>query len=653
MTRTLLAFIALASAALAGPLIQDARLTGSATVAAAAAISFANTSQLVLPTGATFTLFGTSITTYAELRTAAGLAIGTNVQAYDADLTTYAGITPSANVQTLLAAADFAAMRTSLGLVIGTNVQAYDADLTTYAGITPSANVQTLLGSANFAAFRTSVLPAMAGQTLKVLRVNAGETDYELATLTPGAMATDAIWDAAGDLVQGTGANTAARLALGTAGQVLKVNGGATAVEWGTVAGTGDFVGPASSTDNAVVRFDLGTGKLGQNSVVIIGDTGNVTGLGTLNTHTIPGGTSTFATLGANNAFTGANSFTTGDGETTTIVNTSSDGSNSLSIDMTGISGSPGLAINLVGSLFYVQADGFLSAASFAVAGDSNFTGNLNLCLGSGKVATIGGGATASEFRFLEPSGSGTNYSSFSAQVQSANIDYKWPASIGTTGQVLAGTVSGTQRTLEWVTVGGSVATDAIFDAKGDLAVGTGADTSDKLAVGSNGKILEADSAQSTGLKWVTGGGAVQVVTASTAATASHTTAIPRDDTIPQSTEGSEALTVTITPTSASNKVRIDGVIHIARSTGNAIAYAIFRDSGADAIATFEIESAGVTQPFAAPIHFIDAPATTSAVTYKVRYGAASGTCYLNQSSTGRLYGGTTLTVLTATEVKP
>ena len=94
---------------------------------------------------------------YAAVRTLLALTIGTDVQAYDADLTTYAGITPSANVQTLLGSANFSAARTNLGLAIGTDVQAYDADLTTYAGITPSANIQTLLGAANFAAARSSL----------------------------------------------------------------------------------------------------------------------------------------------------------------------------------------------------------------------------------------------------------------------------------------------------------------------------------------------------------------------------------------------------------------------------------------------------------------------------------------------------------------
>ena len=49
---------------------------------------------------------------------------------------------------------------------------------------------------------------------------------------------------------------------------------------------------------------------------------------------------------------------------------------------------------------------------------------------------------------------------------------------------------------------GGSVATDAIWDAKGDLAVGTGANTASRLAVGTDGKQIYADAAESTGLRW-------------------------------------------------------------------------------------------------------------------------------------------------------
>jgi hypothetical protein len=46
----------------------------------------------------------------------------------------------------------------------------------------------------------------------------------------------------AGDLLYGTAADTVARLGIGTAGQVLKVNSGATAPEWGTVAAGGGKV---------------------------------------------------------------------------------------------------------------------------------------------------------------------------------------------------------------------------------------------------------------------------------------------------------------------------------------------------------------------------------------------------------------------------
>lgn len=76
--------------------------------------------------------------------------------------------------------------------------------------------------------------------------------------------------------------------------------------------------------------------------------------------------------------------------------------------------------------------------------------------------------------------------------------------SIDRSGAIWICTVAGTPGT--FVNIGaaaGGVATDTIFDAKGDLAAGTGADTAAKLTVGANDTILMADSAQTTGLKWV------------------------------------------------------------------------------------------------------------------------------------------------------
>lgn len=82
-----------------------------------------------------------------------------------------------------------------------------------------------------------------------------------------------------------------------------------------------------------------------------------------------------------------------------------------------------------------------------------------------------------------------------------------WVAS-GATGDiegVTAGTGISGGGTSGTVTITNSMAT--AIDAKGDLIVGTGADTFSRLAAGTNGYLLTADSAEATGLKWAAAAG--------------------------------------------------------------------------------------------------------------------------------------------------
>ncbi len=64
----------------------------------------------------------------------------------------------------------------------------------------------------------------------------------------------------------------------------------------------GDVVGPASATDNAVTRYDTTTGKLIQNSLVLIDDTGSVTGVNALTAESLT--VNNNATLGSSNTDT-------------------------------------------------------------------------------------------------------------------------------------------------------------------------------------------------------------------------------------------------------------------------------------------------------------------------------------------------------------
>lgn len=102
-------------------------------------------------------------------------------------------------------------------------------------------------------------------------------------------------------------------------------------------------------------------------------------------------------------------------------------------------------------------------------------------------------------------------------------------------------------------------------------------------------------------------------------------------------------LSVSITPTSASNRVLVVGMITGQGSFGvNAIQFRLMRDSTAIGIgdaastrtrATGQLSSTSVATALGGPFTFLDTPATTSATTYKLQVRVtAAGTGYINRT---------------------
>ncbi len=264
----------------------------------------------------------------AASRANLGLAIGTNVQAYDAQLDSLSGA--SANGVSLITAADYAAMRALLDLEVGTDFlspaaiaaayQPLDGELSAIAGLTSAADSapyftgsgtaalatltsfgRSLIDDANAAAARTTLglvigtdvqaqnaglaqIAALAdpnadrilfwddsagAYTYLTLGTNLSITGTTLdATGGSGNVATDTVWDAKGDLVVGTGANTASRLAVGTNGQILVADSAeATGLKWANAGGGGDLLAAnnlselsaTASTARANLGLTIGT----------------------------------------------------------------------------------------------------------------------------------------------------------------------------------------------------------------------------------------------------------------------------------------------------------------------------------------------------------------------------------------------------------
>jgi hypothetical protein len=202
-----------------------------------------------------------------------------------------------------------------------------------------------------------------------------------------------------------------------------------------------------------------------------------------------------------------------------------------------------------------------------------------------------------------------------------------WAAS-GATGDiegVTAGTGISGGGTSGTVTITNSMATE--IDAKGDLVVGTGADTFARLAVGANGTVLTAASGEATGLEWATpaGGGKVLQVVSAVYTTATTITSATYTDT---------GLTVSITPSAASSKVLIlvaqSLLIDQAANQSNFYT-ALFR-GGSNIFEPqyFGINATNSTSGTGAndviSMAYLDSPSTTSSTTYKTQGKKDGGT---------------------------
>ena len=200
----------------------------------------------------------------------------------------------------------------------------------------------------------------------------------------------------------------------------------------------------------------------------------------------------------------------------------------------------------------------------------------------------------------------------------------------GTSGQVLAKN-SGTDMDFVWVTTDDTNAIqNAIVDAKGDLIAATAADTPARLAVGTNGHVLTADSTEATGIKWAapaSGGKVLQVVQATTST---------RVD-VASTTFTDTGLSVSITPSSATSKVLVMASQNMWVYRGNTEAAGrvklvrgatdIWNQSATlQSFSTFITGSTGTESSTFLPIMYLDSPATTSSTTYKIQGRAESTT---------------------------
>jgi len=198
-------------------------------------------------------------------------------------------------------------------------------------------------------------------------------------------------------------------------------------------------------------------------------------------------------------------------------------------------------------------------------------------------------------------------------------------------------------------TFGGSI--KANFTDAGVL-IGNGTGAVQVTTAGTSGQVLTSNGAGVDPTFQAASGKVKQVVNVTDGEVATGTTTMPKDDSIPQITEGNEFMTLAVTPTNASNILVINVVASSSFSgaSGSLVA-ALFQDSTADALAAVQTFNATATAIQQQVFSHRMVAGTTSATTFRVRIGEdTAGTVTFNGASGSRILGGVMSSSITITE---
>lgn len=137
---------------------------------------------------------------------------------------------------------------------------------------------------------------------------------------------------------------------------------------------------------------------------------------------------------------------------------------------------------------------------------------------------------------------------------------------------------------------------------------------------------------------------------------ADYTSTIPSDNTIPQNTEGTEVLSVSITPKSTTSLLKVEVQLSASEqgNTSNFLTAALFLNSETDARAAIQV-GAMYSTPMGnnGTMIYTMVSGSTSAKTFKVRCGMDTNAAWcFNKNWYQDTLGGTFISSITVTEIK-